>query len=708
MSGVKLVVKHAFGINSAIKNGLIFCDDHQIAYVCGHQVVIFNTESKEQFFISPTALPGFQSQGITAIACAYKKKLVAIAEKADPVAVVSFYDTNNGRKRKILNYPDLGSKEIRSVAFSEDCRFCLTLGAGPEWNLVLWAVEKFAKVISTHKISHSDDTPFYQVSYCPWDSTLILVIGKSALKVFRIVDSQLKPVTLSLKREISNFLSYCWLEEDEKLVIGTEAGEILLLENLEFRSIIYPTGNEPVEEIRPVLEIIATSRGFVIGTTMGELRFFERNPNMKDNFIMEDSFQIPKESSGLPRNILDQTISNDVWITGLALGTDDSIICATNTDQLLTFSLSQLKAIKDGIAPPGTGVEFLLTSFHGSNNKGEAAITGIDVAMWKPIVVTCGKDRTIRIWNTNERKLELIKHVDEEPSCLSVHPSGMYVSVGFSNRITIYSVLIDNLETTGTIACRNCSAIKYSSGGHFIASINASNIHIFNSFNGSLICVLRGHSSKVCNIIWQNLDSRLMSIGTDGAVLFWDLYPPQCRSEHYHSKIGTTFISGTGYRNGNKAYMITSDKNIKEITINRVVDAALLESVTIVESANIDYGINFDHMLIDENRKLLLLCTSQIDLPGSILFVLASPNINNKYDILTLHDGPITAICQSHNGLMIFTGDINGCLCMSEYEIEPGGTKTAPKIRDSGAAFEFEDEVLIHKADIEMKRTKIR
>ena len=708
MSGVKLVVKHAFGINSEIRNGLLFCDDHQIAYVCGHQVVIFNTESKEQFFISPTGLQGFQSQGITAIACAYKKKFVAIAEKADPVAVVSFYDTHTGRKRKTLHYSDLGSKEIRSVAFSEDCRFCLTLGAGPDWNLVLWAVEKSAKVLCTHKISNSDDVPFYQVSYCPWDAALILCIGKSALKVFRISDGQLKPVTLSFRRESSNFISHCWLEEDQKLVIGTEAGEILLLENLEFRTVIYPTGNEPVEDIRPILGIIATSRGFAVGTTMGELRFFERNPNMKDHFIMEDSFQIPRESLGPSKNILDQIPSVDISISGLALGSDDSIICSTSTDQLLTFSLSQLKAIKDSIAPAGTGVEFLLTSFHGPNNKGEAAITGIDVALWKPIVVTCGKDKTVRIWNTNERKLELMKEVDDEPVCLSVHPSGMYISVGFSNRITIYSVLIDNLETTGTIACRNCTAIKYSKGGHFLASIHASNIQIFNSFSGALLFILRGHSSKVCNIIWQNLDSRLMSIGMDGAIFFWDLFPARCRSEHFNDKIGTTFIAGTGYSDGHKAYVVTTEKCLKEIIINRVVDAALVETVTITESDEIDYGINFDQIHIDETRKLLLLCSSQLNLPGSILFILASPNIENKYDILTIHGGPITAICQSYDGLYIFSGDQNGCLCISEYETEPGGTKTVPKIRDSGAAFEFEDEVLIHKADVEQKKTMIR
>ena len=58
--------------------------------------------------------------------------------------------------------------------------------------------------------------------------------------------------------------------------------------------------------------------------------------------------------------------------------------------------------------------------------------------------------------------------------------------------------------------------------------------------------------------------------------------------------------------------------------------------------------------------------------------------------------------------LPLFLGDCNGCLCMSEFETEPGGAKTVQRVRDTSTAFEFEDEVLVHKADIEQKKTKIR
>lgn len=76
--------------------------------------------------------------------------------------------------------------------------------------------------------------------------------------------------------------------------------------------------------------------------------------------------------------------------------------------------------------------------------------------------------------------------------------------------------------------------------------------------------------------------------------------------------------------------------------------------------------------------------------------------------MVTIHGGPVTATCQSYDGLLVFTGDVNGCLCISEFETEPGGAKTVMKVRDSGAAFEFEDEVLVHRAGITQKKAEIR
>ena len=49
----KLVVKQTFGLNpQSLASCMCFAEDHQLAYVSGHQVVVLNTETKEQNFIN--------------------------------------------------------------------------------------------------------------------------------------------------------------------------------------------------------------------------------------------------------------------------------------------------------------------------------------------------------------------------------------------------------------------------------------------------------------------------------------------------------------------------------------------------------------------------------------------------------------------------------------------------------------------------------
>ncbi len=83
MSVGKLVVKQAFGVAKDSKNCLCFSDEHHIVYVGGHHAIVMNYDSKEQQFI-PGATHTYQSLGVTAVACSWPKKVIAVAERAKP------------------------------------------------------------------------------------------------------------------------------------------------------------------------------------------------------------------------------------------------------------------------------------------------------------------------------------------------------------------------------------------------------------------------------------------------------------------------------------------------------------------------------------------------------------------------------------------------------------------------------------------------
>jgi WD40 repeat protein len=46
-----------------------------------------------------------------------------------------------------------------------------------------------------------------------------------------------------------------------------------------------------------------------------------------------------------------------------------------------------------------------------STHSHESEITAMDICVRKPLIVTCGKDKYIRIWNYEENKQELCKYI---------------------------------------------------------------------------------------------------------------------------------------------------------------------------------------------------------------------------------------------------------------------------------------------------------
>ena len=50
----------------------------------------------------------------------------------------------------------------------------------------------------------------------------------------------------------------------------------------------------------------------------------------------------------------------------------------------------------------------------------------------KPLVVTCGMDRSVRVWNYLTRTIEVMKFFNEQPHSVAFHPSGLHILVGFT------------------------------------------------------------------------------------------------------------------------------------------------------------------------------------------------------------------------------------------------------------------------------------
>jgi WD40 repeat protein len=491
----KLVVRQTFGISSSVNNCISFTDDHQLAYVSGNHLTLLNTDTKEQSFVQlGNTINGVNAYAyrVTAMVCSIIKLVIAIAETIDTSGIVTFYDSHSLKKKKTLVNADLGSNSIVSLSFSEDGRHLLVPGAGPEWNLVLWNVEKTPKILSSIKSSLSDDSPVHQVSICPWDYTTMVTVGKNILKAFKYIEGSLRQQPLSFRRDNIHVSAHCWLQDD-RLLLATESGEIILFENLEYRAVIYPSsGNTITREINSnsawdpatgshITCVIPSSRGFITGGRNGEIQLFERKDDSKDYYVKDDTCTLPGTHCGT--------------VLSLTIGPDDTFVCATNTQQIYSTVLNNFLNNKNDHAMSSSIFEPVLAPFHGPNvTTGEASILGIDVALWRRIVVTCGKDGSVRLWNLSDRRIELMKYFDEIPFSVAIHPSGLNMAIAFADRIKLMSVLQDDFVTHGDIPVRSCSFVKFSHGGQYLAAVVGPTILVYDTFSCGTLCTFRGTS----------------------------------------------------------------------------------------------------------------------------------------------------------------------------------------------------------------------
>jgi WD40 repeat protein len=73
-------------------------------------------------------------------------------------------------------------------------------------------------------------------------------------------------------------------------------------------------------------------------------------------------------------------------------------------------------------------------------------ITGLDVCIRKQLIVTCSKDRSVKIWNYVNKTLEITQNLAEEALAVAFHPSGFHIVVAIQDKILLMNVLSKSLH----------------------------------------------------------------------------------------------------------------------------------------------------------------------------------------------------------------------------------------------------------------------
>jgi len=632
-----------------VKDNICYLDEQTVLYPAGHNVVIFNAEQKNQKFIPGTD----NTEGITAMAVSPNHKYVAVAERAKEgeKAQVTVFDLHTLKRRKVLQAisADVQSRQFVSLAFSPDSKGLITHGGAPDWTLVYWLWEK-AKVGAVLKTSNPQNSAIFQCTYNPIDNTVICVTGDGICKFLRITDQTLKPLPGAMgKREPQAYLCHAWMSE-ERVVVATDNGDLLLLEAGELKSVLAaaPADGNSIDSI------VSYSKGFVCGADGGVVYVFEKSDD-KDYYKKSKTFKIE---------------GNSVKIMNLAVSpSEEQLVCTLANSQAYVFTLSNTDILK----ADEMNFELLSQAFH------SYVVTGLDTCVRKPLVATCSTDKSVRIWNYVDKSTDLSKVFTEEVHSISFHPSGLHVLAGFSDKLRLMNLLMDDIRPYKEFAIKMCRECRFSTGGHQFAAVNGNTIQIYSTYTCENIGNLRGHNGKVKSIYWTQDDRCVISAGMDGAVYEWQLKDFKRTSENVLKSCSYTCAVCTS--DARSIFAVGSDRKMKEIS-----DSNITKEITDPNAVQIN------QIVLSHSGRMLFAGTESGTI-RSYKFPLTG-----DYTEIQVHSAPVTRLRITTDDAYLFSVAEDSTIYIFDVKDKEG--RSAKRDKEMMA---FAEEILVTKTDLEEK-----
>ncbi|KAM4587838.1 cilia- and flagella-associated protein 57 isoform 2-T2 [Odontesthes bonariensis] len=658
-----------FGLRPGVANNLCFVDEQTVVFPSGSSCVCHNIVQRCQRFISGSE----RSQGMGALAISANRRYLAASECGEKATITVFdLQHEQGRRRKVLTAGDMPVQEFLCMAFSPNSKYLISQTGAPEWILIFWLWEK-NKILATVKTTTSTN-PVTQVSFNPYNNMLLCVSGAGVFKLFRYSEGALKQCSFA-KVESINFLCHAWIS-DERVIAGTDTGRLLVSEFGDLRREIKMASERQVEvkrikesdgnpglAVSRITAILSYSKGFVCTVGPGVVCLFEKTE--EDLYRKSREIRIPPEP-----HCSDLISAESQEIDTMCLSpAEETLAVSTDRGQLYSVSLSSADTSRE----EQLHFEFLSQPFHSNS------ITGLSICIRKPLVATCSLDRSVRIWNYETKELELYKEFQEEAFSVALHPTGLFLLVGFSDKLRLMNLIIDDIRTFKEFTVRGCRECAFSHGGHLFAAVNGNIIHVYSVTSFENMLNLRGHSGKVRAIEWSLDDRRLVSCGMDGAVYEWNTQSGKRESE---SVLKSCSYTGVAFSADYKTVLAVGT----DLTLKEIQDCEVLREVPADEVAH-------TALAVSHSGRVVFTGTSS----GTIRAIKYPLPIQKEWIAHQAHCGPVTKMVITYDDQFLLTVSEERCLLISKIVDKDGrGLKRNREIVHT-------EEILVTKADLEEK-----
>ncbi|KAJ7401935.1 Cilia- and flagella-associated protein 57 [Pitangus sulphuratus] len=481
-----------------------------------------------------------------------------------------------------------------------------------------------------------------RVSFSPQDSTQVCITGNGFFKLFKYSGGNLKQMNLQ-KGEPENYLCHAWLSE-EKVVCGTDTGKLSVFETGELH---WETNLEYRKPPRELEEDTATKE-------------YESS--------LDVSCGLASEDTGTQHNSVPQISAVAAYSKGFA--------CSPSPGVVLLFEKSKGNKVYEESQEIWEKISyFAYLNFPLHSDS----ITGLDMCIWKPILATCSLDRSVRIWNYRTNTLELCKEYQEEAYTVSLHPTGLFCLVGFSDKLRFISLLYEDMHVFKEFAVKKCRECSFSNGGHLFAAVNGNVIQIYSSITFDNVSNLKGHSGKIHAIKWSADDTKFVSCDTHGAVYEWNLMTGERESE---CVLKTCIYSSISLSSDAKIiFAVGSDQTLKEIS-----ESSIQHEVPA-------YGVVYTAVAVSHSGHMIYVGTSL----GTIRAMKYPLTLKRDFNEYQAHAGAVTKMSVTSDDQFLLTASEDGCIFIWKvYDKEGGGLKGEAEV-------EYAEEVLIMRSDIEEK-----
>ncbi|XP_069172867.1 echinoderm microtubule-associated protein-like 5 isoform X2 [Procambarus clarkii] len=444
-----------FGYNGhTARNNVSVNKGGQLVYYVAGVGVVHDIVNKKQTFYTG------HNDAITSLAATGEGSMAATGQVGKD-AYITVWDTTTCSPVSVLK--DGHTHRVSSLAFSTDTQLLASVG-GPDHKQVLmvWEWEKGLRL--AHNVAYSG-----KVEAVAWElgsRARLVTCGHNHVKFWKLSGNVL---------------------QDARVVTGTATGHLYVWSHAKLLSAI--------KDVHPggVLATQAYPGGLLSGGTDGAIALFDTKLNRVSTLSGGASLVYKT-----PGPIHSLAVFNDKVIVG------------TERNEVWTVFLPGDGGQEPGLAAAREESECEV------QGHGLGEVWGLATHPTLPIAVTTSDDRTVRLWDLEERRPMATTVLEHAGRAAAFSPDGLFVAVGLMQG-TFVILQAEELEVKHSVSDRQeqRSDLKYSPSGLFLAVASNDNfVDIYKADAGYERCqVLKGASSFITHLDWST-DSAYLQLNS--------------------------------------------------------------------------------------------------------------------------------------------------------------------------------------------------